>query len=273
MFLETIEHARGFVPPRVWGLGYHVLSLRERLIGRLAEIDKNVALRDSARGRRGFLIGNGASLRALDLTKLRDEAVVTVNSFTPQAVAAGIRPIAHVFYDRWYFEQGQDQLRAYAAGQRAEHTFFPLQSKPVVESLVPEARYFYPAGALEDNRNLDLARAVPNFQTVALPALLIALHLGLDPIYLIGCDMDFLSHVVGVAPLRVRVPYVDDGGAPQVVEPEYDYEGYTRAIARMFTGYRFVRDHLPAGRSVLNAGAGGLLDLFPRVTYDELFRK
>lgn len=266
-----MTRVRDWLPPKVWGLGYHAHVAKARLDGSYRELRRTAALRDRFAGQRAFVVGNGASLRDLDLGRLRGEHVVTMNTFFEHRERFGIVPTAHVFLDDWYFADGKEQLRRYEAQRGDTLTFVPLQARAQVRDLVPGAHYFFPAGAFEHNRNLDLCRPIPFFQTVAQPALLVALHLGFDPIYFVGCDIDMLSHVVAVNPLRVRVPYFYDEAEPKLETLPYDYTWYAGAIRRMHEGFSFLRDELPRGRRVLNAGKGGLVEAFPRVDFESLF--
>jgi hypothetical protein len=266
-----MSRLRDLFPPRLWGMGYHGVVAQKWLSGDMRLLDRIAGLRDHYRGKRAFVVGNGASLRQLDMARLRGEHLITMNSFFEHRERLGIRPVAHVFFDDWYFSgPGLDMLKRYEAQRTEELTVVPLTAKDAVAGILRDPTFFFPAGAFEHNTNLDLARPVPYFQTVALPALLLALHLGFDPVYLVGIDLDMLSHVVGVEPLRVRVPYFYND-EPVLETLKYDYVWFAKAIVRMHEGFRFVADHLPPGRHVYNAGSGGLLEPFPRAVFDSLF--
>jgi hypothetical protein len=85
--------------------------------------------------------------------------------------------------------------------------------------------------------------------------------------------MDMLSHVVGVSPLRVRLNHFYDQEQPEIVEMrQFDYPGYGQAIWRMLLGYRLIGERLAPEQHIFNAGVGGLLDVFPRVEFESLFR-
>jgi len=272
-YARWLHYAQSFVPPRLWRHAHHVYSLSALLRGAGAELRRNAALRGRFAGRRGFVIGNGPSLNELDVSLLRGEVTFTVNSFFDHAARFGLLPTCHMFIDGVFFEQQTDVLQRFAATRPPQTLCFtPWKYRDVARRFVPDAHCIVAAGMPENNRNLDLARPIPELRTVTLAALVVALHLGCDPIYLIGCDMNFLSKVVAVSPLRVTTEHFY-GDRQQVVEvPAFDYTSFCHAIFQMLDGFRMIKHEVAGRRQIYNAGIGGLLDVFPRVEYASLFR-
>jgi hypothetical protein len=264
-----------YIPPKLWGKAYWMTALLQIIQhDGVRELRRNAALRDRLRNRRGFVVGNGPSLTRMDLTRLRDEHIFTVNSFFEHAERLRLRPVAHCFIDPVYFVPPFADLRQFAATRHPDTICIaPLEYENVVRPIIPDAYYLLMAGRIENNSNHDITRVVPGLQTVTLAALLVSLFMGCSPVYLIGCDMDLLSHVVGVDPLRIRENHFYDQEEPVIVTvPYFDYAGYGQAIWRMLLGYRLIKERLTPDQRVLNAGVGGLLDVFERVEYDSLFR-
>ena len=263
-----------YVPPKLWGKAYHVSALLQLLQhGGIGELRRNGRLRNRFQGKRGFVVGNGPSLMQMDLTRMRGEPTFTVNSFFRYAEERGVRAVAHCFTDPFYFAEPLTDLRDFAASRDPQTLcFVPLEYEHVVRPIIPDAHYLLMAGRIENNRNNDIARVIPGLQTVTLAALLVCLHMGCSPVYLIGCDTDSLSHVVGVSPLRIRENHFYDQNEPVIVDvPHFDYAGYSQAIWRMLLGYRLINERLAPGQKVYNAGVGGLLDVFERVEFESLF--
>jgi hypothetical protein len=266
-----LERVRSFVPPKLWPYGYHLYALTQYLKrDGFRDLKRNRELAGRYSGQRAFVVGNGPSLKGMDLSRLRGEHVITVNSFFRHAARFGLTPLAHLFIDPSYANQLSGDLAEFAR-LRAPSTlvFTQLEASEVVRRHLPDSYFLFSAGSLEANHNLDISRPIPSVQTVTLAALIVALHLGFGPIYLIGCDMDYLAHVESVSPLRVKVPHFYDDEI-EVVSSEFDYPGFIQAIWRMFEGYRQVRDLAPPER-IYNAGVGGYLDAFPRVDFNSLF--
>ncbi len=265
------------VPPLLLGKGYLLRSaVHLGLQGGARELHRNRALRATHGGQRCFVVGNGTSLLKLDLTLLRGESIFTVNTFLDHQDQYGLRSFCHLLIDPLYFDPAHDGLRTLrrAGEARRDGTllFAPLEFQRVVEENAPGSNYLFFSGKLEWNRNLDISRTLPRLQTVTLAALAVAMDLGFSPIYLIGCDMDFLGDVVATGPLRVRVRHFYEDEGDGIVSSPFDYEGFCRAVVRMLAGYRILRDRR-GGTRIYNAGAGGLLDAFERVDYATLFPK
>jgi hypothetical protein len=276
--IETLKRlpriVERYVPPELWRRRHHLVSLAQWLKHRgFANLARNAELHGRYRGQRAFVVANGPSLNRMNLLRLRDEHVFTVNTFFKFQSRWGIKPFCHTMIDPWYFETAPselDELARVIAGDTM--LFFPLAYERVVAPRIPNARYLALSGLPGDNRNTDLTRPVPMLQTVTLAAILIALYAGFSPVYLIGCDMDMMSHVVGVGPLRVAVHHFYDEAEPEISEkPDIDYAGFCHSMCTALSGFHFIRDTLEPHQQVLNAGIGGMLDMFPRVDYESLF--
>lgn len=266
-----------FVPPALLAKAVVAGSTAAEFLrnGGLGELRRNAELRHRYAGRRCFVIGNGPSLKQMPLERLRGEAILTVNDFLLHA-PPGLTPLCHTIIDGAYFGDGPERATLTGTAERVSPetmTFFLLQHRRHVEGLYRDPRFVLAVGDIDTNRNGDLTRAIPGLQTVANFSILIALYLGFSKIYVIGCDMSFLSDIVAVNPLRIRLNHFFDERDPTVDlgAKGWDYASYARAILRMFDGFRFVGQLAGPGQQVFNAGVGGLLDVYPRVDFDSLF--
>jgi hypothetical protein len=111
---------------------------------------------------------------------------------------------------------------------------------------------------------------VPAPQSVTVMALYLALYLGCDPIHLLGCDHDWILHVN-------QSTHFYSEGQHALVRGNYnewfggDFGTYCEDYVRLWQQYRALRA-AAAKRStrILNATAGGLLDVFQRVNYESV---
>jgi hypothetical protein len=269
---KLIARVQSYVPPRLWREAHHLYAWSALLRGARAELLRNRSLRNRFHGQRAFVIGNGSSLNLLDLSRLQGELTFTVNSFFEHAPRLGVTPTCHAFIDPSFFGELTEVLRHFAATRGPETLcFVPWRYREVAHRFVPDAYCLLAAGMPDANRNLDLERPIPELRTVTLAALLVALHLGCDPIYLIGCDMNLLSKVVDVRPLRVAADHFYDQGSDVIAVEGMDYAAYCHAVYQMLDGFRFIRDQVGSRRRIYNAGVGSLLDVFPSVDYASLF--
>jgi hypothetical protein len=121
---------------------------------------------------------------------------------------------------------------------------------------------------------------VPSFvaavKTVTITAIQLAVHMGFNPIYLIGCDTRY----------TIPASVLEDSGNRQALLSTLDddpnhfdprYFGYGRRWHQpnpelMVQHYQLVEAVLSArGVAVFNATVGGDLEVFPRVDYASLF--
>lgn len=241
----------------------------------LGAIRANQRLRGVHRGKRCFVLGTGPSLARQNLQRLRGEHVYTVNSFVDHANTLGVDPTGHVLMDPFYFEEnttGIETLRRVGAMPAGTLRIFPLHYKRIVDRYVDDPTYVLFAGDFAGNSNADLSRALPSLYSVTNLALLAALYAGFSKIYLLGCEMDMLSRVESVQPLLIREShyYNDDVAMADFTRLGFDYTRYAHAVLRMFDGFRFAAKACGPDQAIYNATLGGVLDVFPRVSLDDV---
>jgi hypothetical protein len=120
-------------------------------------------------------------------------------------------------------------------------------------------------------RGIDLIHPVPVPQSVSVIALEIAIYMGFQRIYLLGCDHDWILH------LNTSMHFYEEN-RHTLVQSGYnewfgeDLESYCRDYINLWQQYKvFYRVARAKSIHIFNATAGGLLDVFPRVRYESLF--
>jgi hypothetical protein len=279
---------RKFIPPVVSRRLYHLEAAT--YWRQLPLVRRNRELRGRYVGDRCFVLGNGGSLRKMDLAPLASEKVITVNRFVTnfQRYFPFISSFAHAMIDPSLFDgrvDGYETLKAIGSWPNPETMFFlPAAYSNVIRQHVPETakvdvRYVLYSGRFSapgpDTTHpmhpIDLAYIVPGSETVACVALLVAIYLGFSDIYLVGCDIDYLSNVVDVNPLRARVAHFYDEGH-DIYDYPFDYGDFCLSTWRSFDSFKFLQSKLAPGQRIWNAGVGGMLDVFPRAEFGSLFR-
>lgn len=245
-----------------------------------ALIKRNEALHDRHRGRRAFVVANGASLRNQDLSLLAGEVTLVMSGFWKHPVVAEWQPTYYCFSDPVFFD-GSEPMKQFfeSLRQRIHSTTFiaPLQGREGIEvgALLPPQPIFYVAflqrmlGANAKDE-IDLTRQLPWVFTTAQVALMTAVYLGCSPIYLLGFDHDWLVY-------REYERHFYEGKTISdhpVAHGTYDYplDSEMDSMLKLWRGYRWL-DAVTKSRDVqiLNATAGGFLDVFERVPYSSLF--
>ncbi|MEE8471427.1 MAG: 6-hydroxymethylpterin diphosphokinase MptE-like protein [Dehalococcoidia bacterium] len=265
-------------------------SIRRRQRQRAYSLDENLrsmpqrlrGLKDKYRGQRCFIMGNGPSLNQMDLELFRREYVWASNKCYLLFDRISWRPAFYVAVDTRVVPDIAAPIDNLVRSLPETMSFFPakfreqgvLRSHPNV--------YWY-RQVPDDETNLpqsmftwDASEGVSAVTTVTIAALQLAVYLGFNPIYLIGCDTSYSSRpntrIEGTNPDELTADRDDDldhfdaryfGAGCKFHEPHvermvFHYEQAKRACEALST-------------SVFNATVGGKLDVFPRIDYRELF--
>lgn len=249
----------------------------------LSLVVPNGILRGRHAGRRAFIMGNGPSINKQDLARLNGEIVFTVSNGYLHDRYAAISPQYHCVpqisspnLDRaarvaWLREMHDrtGQAEIFLSETEAElvrsEKIFP--GRTVRYLRLSEAWQSFPTDQL-----IDIARPVPGVQSVPIMVLMIALYMGLSPIYLLGTDHDHFrtgryDYFYTPQLLAGKDPDVAPDG--RVTTPLHDEFA---SLHRLWSQYRHLRLIAEAnGMKIFNATAGGALDEFRRVAFVDLF--
>lgn len=223
---------------------------------------------DRHRGRRCFIIGNGPSLKSMDLSVLRDEFTfgmnriylafpewgfttsyfVSVNSLVIEQCAADIRSLPIPKFLSW---RSRDLITAGPGWQ------------PPADLMFLHTTYTGP------RFSTDIRGRVWEGGTVTNVALQLAYFMGFSQVILIGVDH---SYAVQGKPNTTVVSQGDDQSH---FNPAYFGKGFRWQLPDLDTserGYWLARQaYEQAGRQVLDATVGGKLTIFPKVDFTTLF--
>lgn len=243
-------------------------------------IEANAVFRNRHPGQRCFIIGNGPSLATQDLSFLAGEITFGMNAFWKHPIIEAWQPRYYFLADKVLFD------RSPSAGDFFENLnsrikdadfFVPLSRRDVVlegQLLPPEQTYFL---SVEDRlvddesaTNFDLTASIPDVLTVAQLAIIAAIYMGCSPIYLMGLDHDWLAH-------RGEKNFYFFKGLSLNNHPEVrgqlgSYDEDMEGLIRVWKDYRKLKT-LADSRNIriVNATAGGFLDVFDRMPYESLF--
>ena len=233
---------------------------RRESIRRLAE------LKDIHKGKRGFIIGNGPSLKQTDLSKLKDEITFGMNRIYVLFPELGFHTTYYSATNDLVIEQFHDDILALPMPKFLawrSHRHFPAQL-PITQ--LPTFLYTSYTGP---RFSPDVRGRVWESATVTNVTLQLAFHMGFEQVILIGVDHNFTSK--GEANRTV----ISQGDDPNHVSPNYFGKGVRWQLPDLDTseiGYAMARDtYRKAGREVLDATVGGKLTIFPKADYNSLF--
>jgi hypothetical protein len=229
-----------------------------------ARLKKVSDLKDSQRGRRCFIIGNGPSLRQTDLSLLRDEYTFGLNRIYLLFPKLGFSTSYIVSVNSLVIEQCVTEILAQPGLK-----FLPWGLRRHFPNPVPEDLVLIHTEAPKPGFQRDACRPLWQGATVTFIAMQLAYHMGFDQIILVGVDHSFST------PGKANTEVVSQGDDPNHFSPEYFGKGFRWQLPDLETSeiaYRLARQAFEAdGREILDATIGGKLTIFPKVDYSSLF--
>lgn len=182
-------------------LGYGLYKIYRPDRARL--LNNNIKFKNSYKGKRCFVLGNGPSLKDQDISLLKDEYVFTVNQFCRYPISELIKPNFHFWVDDVFFKVDKNKsedmelisiMKKIAEINPEVECFFPISKKNFIEEFelnnYLKVNYFLPSikPIKMRNKDIDYCKYVPGFGTVVQTALSMAIYMGFKEIYLLGCD-------------------------------------------------------------------------------------
>ncbi len=268
--------------------GVHVLRHRLRAApATKAQVPREVLaanghLRNRHAGQRCFIVGNGPSVKQVDLRRLQGETVFSVSNGYLHEGYAAMAPAYHcvpqITYGRmtetdvvsWFREmdQGIGQAELFLNETEAalvrQHGLFPTRQ---VHYLALQNSF----DELGDRRIIDLAEPVPRVESVPVMTLMIALYMGFKEIVLLGIDHDHFKTGHYVYAFDPQVQKGKDVTVKDSGEVAISRHDDFQSLARLWRQYRVLRDIAQAnGVSILNASPSSELDEFARARLDDL---
>ena len=256
-------------------------------------LQKNNILLDSKKGKTCFILGNGPSINNQDLTCLVNKETFVMNNFWRHTQYKIIRPK--------YLLAGD--LASYAQNKRPEVRGVDLSASSVATSQVPETKLFLNSIAkkyVEENKlflqnqifyvlqqghmdeklrfNIDPSRPIPLPKNSAILALIIAVHMGFEIIYLLGCEHDFLAYpakrsYAGFVGFYDK-PKKSSSDIPEVpLYQEARYENMIESCLKLFRNYRLLSEKIAKlypNVKIYNATPNSFLDVFPTVNFEDI---
>jgi hypothetical protein len=220
-------------------------------------------LRNSHRGQRCFIIGNGPSLRNTDLTKLRNEFTFGLNRIYLLFPELGFTTSCLVSVNELVLEQCADEMKALRLPKyltwRSRRWFSDDPYTVFADTDFTGS---------EDFAMNASGRIFEGF-TVTYVALQLAYHMGFSEVILIGVDHNFVTK--GEANKAV----VSDGDDPNHFSSNYFGKGFKWQLPDLDgseRAYRMAKKAFEAdGRRILDATIGGKLTIFPKVDFNTMF--
>ncbi len=225
-------------------------------------------LRGTHTGERCFIIGNGPSLTATDLSKLKGEYTFAANRIYDIFSQTDWKPTFYVSLDRLFIDRNYDEIY----NNQFQQYFLEYRSvrlKPKRDDTIALFRLPVYEVNIWDARsicvNTELNIGYSNGYTVTFTSIQLALYMGFTEIYLLG--VDFSYSVVRDAKGRItkNKDVVDHFSGHRSSKSLLFFDNCFRA-------YQVAREYCDAHNiTIKNATRGGKLEVFERVDFDKLF--
>lgn len=220
------------------------------------------ALKDSQKGKRCFIIGNGPSLKRTDLLKLKDEYTIGMNRFYLAFPEIGFETSYYLSINDLVIEQCAADIQKLRMPR-----FIAWRSH---KHLTPEKNLFFLYTTYTGPKFArDITGRLWEGATVTYSAMQVAFYLGFETVILIGVDHSFATQG------RPNTTVVSQGDDPNHFSPAYFGKGFRWQLPDLETSeisYTLAREtYKKAGRQILDATLDGKLTVFPKVDYRKLF--
>lgn len=257
-----------------------IKSIKSRIISKKAENfsktkegKKLSALKNIHKGERCFIVANGPSLRAEDLDLLQKNGEVTfaMNRIYKIFPETCWKPTYYVCEDINIFHESLEDINSIPAKLK----FIPVNHKWFNGIKVDKALYFWAnyqrSKDFPDSFSPDISKQMDSMGTVTFTCMNIAAFMGFKEIYLLGVDHNYTVTI--------------NESGETVVDPDakdYFCENYDNDIKDIVVhdmgqntrAYRQAKKYCDAHDIyIYNATRGGKLEVFPRVSFDDIINK
>lgn len=220
--------------------------------------------RNIHKGQRCFIIATGPSLTLGDLQLLKNEYTFGMNSIVKKYKEIDFRPTYYGIQDRQVYSALQNEILHWYKGAKNIFVANRIASRFAVDenwNIFPLNQFYNAYNDFFNNTydvkfSGDIFNQVYSGFSITYTLIEIAVYMGFSEIYLIGADCTFLAngpnHFAG-----------GEHGAVDIrVQTSQD---------RQLAGYKAAKLYAAKNEiKILNATRGGMLEIFPRVNFDQL---
>ena len=222
---------------------------------------KILRYKDIYKGRRCFVLGNGPSLKATDLTKLKGEICFGANRIYLIKDDVDFDATFLAAMDNNLLAQFHEEI---IAQPQPKFISWKYRKKIALDDNTCLIRYHYKRGF-----DPNMTGYVWGGYTVTFTNLQLAYYMGFDEVIIIGCDHSYAQS--GVPITNATVEGVDQNHFSE----KYYTKGHTFRVPdykKMEYAYYQARKAFEAdGRKVFDATVGGKLQVFEKIDYNSLF--
>lgn len=220
------------------------------------------SIKNSHKGERCFIIGNGPSLTAEDLDRIKDEFCFGVNRIYHIFENTAWRPKAYVCIDMDVIGDERENIKEV----QSEYKFINLNAKRQMGNVDKNTHFIYIKGKFKIDRhgtaqktvNEDMSKYISMTDNVTGICLQLAFYMGFSEIYLLGNDFNYPK--TGKDSANSEQNYFK--GMKGKTKVDFNFEANSTSFKTLRS---YAENH---GIKIFNATRGGHLEIFERVDFD-----
>lgn len=258
------------------------------------KVAENKRFKNLHSGQRCFILGNGPSLKAQDISPLKDEVVFVVNQAARNPQIRELAPTYHFWLDPVFFnlssekEEDMEVLETYSAlytDTNRPITFMPQQAFRFVKESKLDVKidicYFVNKIRVgkEFSKEFDFSKVIPCFGTVVHCCIAMALYMGFKEIYLLGIDSTGIITIINSALDSSEGEYAYDVSYNerkrmhnQYSDPEFlkaSIIGFGDLLDTYGKFYRYGKKH---GSEIINCSSKTIVTALPRKRLEDVLQ-
>lgn len=243
-----------------------------------------IRYKDKHLGQRCFIIGNGPSLKAKDLEKIKGELSFACNKIFKIFDETSWRPTYFFVEDSLTYRNGFKEIKKIKSPKFISDIALKSEKLPLVDGGIKffDYLYYWDVFPKYPPLTIDFTKEVWSAYNVGYQMLNAAIYMGFKEIYLLG--MDFGYDFSKAKPImresgngeqnKVFVMPKKDSNhfGKNYWEPgEINHDTDTKYALKAFT--LLEKESKDLGIKIFNATRGGKLDVFERIQFEDIFKK
>lgn len=283
-FLYAVAHIGKAIIYLCWGLVDEIKFILQRklsLIGIFKENDrfkKILCLKNKYKGQKCFIVLTGPSITLEDLSKLKNEVTISVNSIVSVFDQTDFRPTYYMLQDKSVYLKLKEKLRKVdlnkvliGVGNIGKKSGSCITLKEIEKDAWPENWNYYYLDTAKSwfHANFQKNKYIPYFSencevcvydggTIAFSAIQLAMYMGFTKIYMLGADCNYSG----------KVRHIGE------YDPASTFDKAEDMQKSLFKSYEVAFQYAKRnGVMLYNATRGGMLEVLPRVSLDEALEK
>lgn len=251
-------------------------------------LQQNSIFKNIHYGERCFILGTGPSIKKQNLIQLKNEICFSLNLFYHYEYYKLISPKYHVYsgiVNHRQFINDELGLKFYKEIEEnisSDYFFTHYEDFEFIKkhNLFTNSKLgyidFQKRLDLIFCQGVDLTQSTFYVSNVAIQALLIAIYMGFSEIYLLGADHDWILECAEKTSGRYcyhKEKSVINVDSKYNWHEEVGFSGALELTALIWNQYKKIKRFCDGKNiRIYNATTGGLLDVFPRIEYEFLFK-